>query len=72
MRRHTGERPFACTYCNKAFLHREAWRTHERKHSGEKPYVCKTCNKGFTEQYTLRKHQRLHTGIFISHKVLCK
>ena len=38
---HSGERPYKCVYCNKAFTASSILRTHIRQHSGEKPFkVC--------------------------------
>lgn len=35
---HSGERPYKCVYCNKAFTASSILRTHIRQHSGEKPF----------------------------------
>ncbi|VDP39863.1 unnamed protein product, partial [Schistosoma mattheei] len=35
---HSGERPYKCCYCNKAFTASSILRTHIRQHSGEKPF----------------------------------
>ncbi|PAA55926.1 hypothetical protein BOX15_Mlig027262g2 [Macrostomum lignano] len=42
VRRHTGERPYRCTYpgCTKAYSRLENMKTHFRSHTGEKPYCC--------------------------------
>ena len=41
---HSGERPYKCVYCSKAFTASSILRTHIRQHSGEKPFkVNSTC-----------------------------
>jgi len=62
MRIHTGERPHACSICNKTFIQSGQLVIHMRTHTGEKPYVCGTCNKGFTCSKQLKVHMRSHTG----------
>jgi len=40
---HSGERPYKCVYCSKAFTASSILRTHIRQHSGEKPF--KVCHR---------------------------
>ncbi|XP_018645601.1 zinc finger protein, putative, partial [Schistosoma mansoni] len=55
---HSGERPYKCCYCNKAFTASSILRTHIRQHSGEKPFKCKFCWKPFASHAAHDSHVR--------------
>ena len=80
MRVHSGERPYKCVYCNKAFTASSILRTHIRQHSGEKPfkvlidfnYIINILNKKFFFSFCLSvniagKHSHLmpHTTVML-------
>lgn len=61
---HTGEWPFACSYCGAKFTQLGTKNKHERiqhmKTSDE--FKCKLCSKTFSEKGNLKQHMVVHTG----------
>ena len=59
---HTGEKPYECVICKKAFNSSNGLTNHIRLHTGERPFKCEICEKAFIKSIDLKYHTRVHTG----------
>ncbi|ROT82759.1 hypothetical protein C7M84_024071 [Penaeus vannamei] len=63
IRKHTGERPFACPHCSYATTRKSHLKTHESAGLVTLGHPCPFCGKSsFRDQSDLRRHIRIHTG----------
>ena len=54
---HTGEKPYACTICEKKTQTIEHF-----KKTWQEPFACSFCDKKFVEHSKAKQHEMIHTG----------
>ncbi|NXY80564.1 ZN662 protein, partial [Glareola pratincola] len=59
---HTGERPYQCPDCGKAFMANKSLSKHRKSHAEDAFSVCPDCGKKLTSKSALVIHRRIHTG----------
>jgi len=59
MVRHTGQKDFACSFCERQFVSIHLKKLHERvRHLGEQPFKCKFCPDTFFTSTAKNRHER--------------
>ena len=59
-RRHAGEFPFKCSYCDKCYTSKESQSHHENTHTREREYICDLCGNKYLQYGHLARHKQLH------------
>lgn len=57
---HTGEKPYKCKYCEKAYCQSNELTKHLRFHLGENVYQCALCPQRFATVKLVKEHFILH------------
>lgn len=62
LRQHTGERPYECDICKRAFrAHTQRTAHIKTVHLGIKPFKCDECGRNFSRKSHLQDHVKTHS-----------
>lgn len=61
LRKHTGEKLFECSKCNRKFARKYDLKSHLIIHTNDMPFECSSCKKQFKHKKSLRRHVIIHT-----------
>ncbi|CAG0904714.1 unnamed protein product [Cyprideis torosa] len=67
---HTGERPYKCSICEKAYARSDRLQRHERSHFDKKPYKCSACGEGFSAAFNVKIHQKRKHSVATEQSVM--
>ena len=60
--REHGDKPFACSFCDKSFDRLCYLMVHRRTHTTVRSYICSVCSKAFMQPNHLAVHKKSHFG----------
>lgn len=55
----SGEKPYKCKICDKAYARSQTLKDHQREHTGE-GYKCSVCSRTLTDRGNFRHHMKQH------------
>lgn len=60
--KHTGEKLYNCSECEKRFFRLWDLKTHMQSHTGVKPYNCSACKKSYAYSSSLKTPMKIHAS----------
>ncbi|KAK3105790.1 hypothetical protein FSP39_005794 [Pinctada imbricata] len=60
VKKHSGDKPYKCNYCDKSFSGKGPLQSHMRIHQRIQQFKCDICEATFEEKHRLNRHIRLH------------